>query len=213
MTVTLRHKNLTIEVFDDSSFTNSIDSPTSYDKVYQPDSDKEYCSVSQTAIIVYRDNTKITSAILLAVAGATSVTTDSAIIDNDNLITRCCDIVFSLTLPDLTLNWMTVADCATCFSIHKYQDTFITHGETSISRLDRNGKILWQHGGADIFVTLYEGTPFEMHDTYISMTDFNGSNYKIDYNGKTIDYEKSNYHNEKAVTLYLKSKKPWWKFW
>jgi hypothetical protein len=118
MTVTFRHKDLTIEVFDDSAFTNSPDSPTSYDKVYHPDSDKEYRSVSQTAIIVYRGNTKITSAILLAVAGATSVTTDSAIIDNDNLITRCCNTVFSLTLPDLTLNWMTVADWAICFSIH-----------------------------------------------------------------------------------------------
>ena len=120
MTLTLRHKDWTIEVFDDSAFTNSPDSPTSYAKVYQSDSDEEYLSISQTAIIVYRDNTKITSAILLAVAGATSVTTDSAVIDNDNLITRCCNTVFSLTLPDLTLNWMTVADWATCFSIHKY---------------------------------------------------------------------------------------------
>jgi len=213
MTVTLRHKDLTIEVFDNSAFANSPDSPTSYDKVYQPESDKECRSVSQTAIIVYKDNEKITSAILLAVAGVTSVTTDSAIIDNDNLITICCNTVFSLTLPDLALNWMTVADWATCFSIHKYQDTFITHGETSISRLDRNGEILWQHSGCDIFVTLYEGSPFEMHDTYISLIDFNGSKYKIDYNGNTIAYEEADHHKHKPVTVYLQPEKPWWKFW
>ena len=213
MTITFQHNDLTIEMFDDFTFTNTPDSPTTYDKVYQPDNDKEYHPLSQTAILIYKDNIKIASAILLAVGGATSVSIDSALIDNDNLITRCCNVVFSLRLPDLTVNWMEVVDWATCFSIHKYQDTFITHGETSISRLNRDGKILWQHGGADIFVTLYEGTPFEMHDTYISLTDFNGSKYRIDYNGNSIAYEESDYHKQKPVTVYLKPGKPWWQFW
>ena len=213
MTVTLRHKDLTIEVFDDSAFANSPDSPTSYDKVYQPESAKERRSVSQTAIIVFRDNEKITSAILLAAAGVTSVTTDSAIIDNDNLITICCNTVFSLKLPNLALSWMTVADWATCFSIHKYQDSFIIHSETSISRLDRNGEILWQYSGSDIFVSLNDWIPFEMHDTYISLIDFNGNKYKIDYNGKTISYVKAGHHMHKPMAVYLKQEKPWWKFW
>lgn len=213
MTVTIQHNNFTIEVFDESAFNNTPNSATPYEKIYQTYSDKEYRPTSQTAIIVYKHNIKITSAILLGAAGATSVTTDSVLIDNDNLITRCCNTVCSLTLPDLKLNWMTVTDLATCFSIHKYQDTFITHGETSISRLDRDGKILWQHGGADIFVTLYEGAPFEMHHTYIVMRDFNGNKYKIDYSGNTLTYEESNYHKQKSVPVYLKSEKPWWKFW
>jgi hypothetical protein len=108
---------------------------------------------------------------------------------------------------------MTEADWATCFSVHKYQDTFITHGETSIARIDRNGNKLWCYGGADIFVRLEEGNPFKLHENYIELMDFNGSAYKIDYNGKTINYNESNYHKQEPVTVYLKSQKPWWKFW
>jgi hypothetical protein len=188
MTITLQYKEYRIEMFDDPSFDQTSNNQASYDKVYQPVKEKGYKPVSQHAIIVYHDNIKIESAILLAVAGATSVTSDSVFIDGDYLVTRCCNTVFSLTLPDLTLNWMTEADWATCFSIHKYQDSYITHGETSIARIDRNGNILWSYGGADIFVCLKEGNPFEMHNNYIELTDFNGSKYKIGYNGETISY-------------------------
>jgi hypothetical protein len=213
MTVTLQHKDLTIKVFDDSAFSNNPDSPTKYDKIYQSESEKNYKPVSQTAIVVYKDNVKIASAILLVIAGATSVSKDSVLIDKDNLITRCCNTVFSLTIPDLKLNWQIVTDWATCFSIYKYQDTFITHGETSISRFDRNGKILWQQSGADIFVCIDEGTPFEMFDTHIALTDFNGSKYKIDYDGNTLSYDESDYYKQSSITVYLNTKKRWWKFW
>lgn len=204
MAVTLRYKDLTIEVFDDPAFSPTPDSPTSYDKVYQLDKEKDYKPVSQHAIVVYSDNIKIASAILLAVAGATSVTSDSVLIDDDDLITRCCNTVFSLTLPNLNLNWMIEADWATCFSIHKYQDSYITHGETSIARIDRSGQKLWSYDGADIFVCLEEGNPFKMHDNYIELMDFNGSTYKIDYDGKTINYNESDYY---------KRQKRRWKFW
>lgn len=186
MKITLQHEDFTIEAFDDSSCIAS-DSPASYDKIYRPD--KDYEPVSQHAILVYHDGVKTASAILLAVAGATSVTSDSLLIDGDNLIARCCNTVFCLTLPELNLNWMTEADWATCFSIHKYQDSYITHGETSVARIDRKGNVLWSYGGADIFVCLEEGISFEMYDNHIKLTDFNGSKYEIDYNGETISYK------------------------
>ena len=186
MKFSLHHNGFTIEVMDDPLFTQTLDSPTSYDKIYQPDNNKDYNPVSQCAINVYYDNVKIASAILLVVAGATSVTSDSILIDGDNLITRCCNTVFCLTLPSLNLNWMIETDWTTCFSIHKYQDSYITHGETSVARIDKKGNILWSYSGADIFVCLVEGNPFEMHDNYIELTDFAGSKYKIDYNGQVI---------------------------
>ncbi len=213
MATTLRHKDLTIELFDDSAFTQTLDSPTSYEKVLQADKDKPYSPTSQHAIKIYRDNSLINSAIILASGGGTGIHDDTALIDEDNLIMRCCNKVFSLTLPDLKTNWVTEADWATCFSLHKYQDTFISYGETSIARIDKTGKILWSYGGADIFVCLYEGTPFEMFDTHIALTDFNGSTYKIDYDGKTIDYNKSDYYNKEPITVLMKPQKKWWKFW
>ena len=186
MTTTLSHNDLIIELFDDASFIQTKDSPTKYNKVIQANSDKQYSPMSQHAIKIYQNNNLIDSAIILATGGGTSILSDAALIDDNNLVIRCCNKLFSLTLPDLETNWVTEPDWATCFSIYKYRDTYISHGETSITRIDKTGKILWSFGGADIFVCLHDGNPFEMHDTYIALTDFNGSKYKIDYNGKSL---------------------------
>ncbi len=142
MKITLQHKDLTIELFDDPLINQSSNHSPLYDRTYQADNVKDYGPVSQHAIIIYRGNTKIISANLLAAAGATSITSDSVLIDGDNLITRCCNTVFCLTLPGLDLNWMVEANWATCFSIHQYHDSYITHGEMSVSRIDRNGNLL-----------------------------------------------------------------------
>jgi hypothetical protein len=213
MAVFLHHNELTVEVFDDTAFTQSADSPTYYDKVVRVEKDKPYSPNSKHAIKVYKDNSVTKSAIILASGGGTGVHDGTALIDEGNLIIRCCNKLFSLTLPELETNWATEPDWATCLSVHKYHDTYITHGETSIARIDRTGKVLWKYGGADIFVCLYEGNPFEMHDDFIELTDFNGSKYKIDYNGQTIDYEQSDYYKQEPLPVYLKSQKPWWKFW
>jgi hypothetical protein len=186
MAVFLHYKDVTVEVFDDPSFTRSAERPTSYDKIIQMEKDKQYSPGSQHAIKVIHDDEIMKTAIILASSGGTGVHKDTALIDEGNLIIRCSNHLFSLTLPDLDINWVTEPDWATCFSVHKYQDTYITHGETSIARIDRTGKILWSYDGADIFVCLYEGNPFEMHDDFIALTDFNGGKYRIDYNGQTI---------------------------
>ncbi|WP_276481541.1 hypothetical protein [Paraflavitalea pollutisoli] len=186
MNIPLHYHDLSIEVFDDHLFADKGDQALQYDHVYQPDQHKKFMPVSQQAVVVYRNDVKIASTILLAAAGATSATRDSIVIDEGNLVTRCCNIVFSLALPWLTLNWMTEADCATCFSIHPFQDGYITHGELSIARIDRNGNVCWSFSGADIFVRLEGENPFQLYDDHIALTDFNGRQYKIDYNGETI---------------------------
>ena len=186
MAITLQHNNLTIEIFGDPTFNPATNSPAKYNKVIQAKNDKQYSPASQHAIKIYQNNNLINSAVILAAGGGTSVLSDTALIDDNNLIIRCCNKLFSLTLPGLETNWVTETDWATCFSIHKYQDTYISHGEIDIARIDKAGKILWSFSGADIFVCLYEGNPFEMHDTHIALTDFNGMRYKIDYNGNLI---------------------------
>ncbi len=211
--IVLTYKNYTVHVFDDTAFKNDVDSPTSYDRIYEPESAKQYQPISQHAIEVFQVNKKIASAILLAASGGTSVTSDSVIVDDDNLVTRCCDTLFSIKLPSLDLNWMLEADTATCFSIHRYQDTYITHGEMSIKRIDREGNILWSYGGADIFVCLYEGNAFQMHDDHIALTDFEGSKYKITYDGVTISYDEKVYQPKPVTQISKKPSKPWWKFW
>ncbi len=210
MTLTLHQNGLTIDIFDDHA---SIDGSSSYDKVIQVDKDKVYSPNSQHGINVYKDNTLLACAIILASGGGTTVLSDSALIDDNCLIIRCCNKVFSLSLPYLETNWVTEADWATCFSIHKYLDSYISYGETSIAKIDPSGRIVWSFSGADIFVCIEKGTPFEMHDTYIALTDFNGSRYKIDYDGNSLDFAESGYHKQEAVTVLLNTKKQWWKFW
>lgn len=211
MAVTFQHNDLAIEIFDDTAFIPTVDSPTSYSKVIQ--TDKEYSPTSKHAIKIYRENRLINSAVILAAGGATGVSDDTALVDEDNLIIRCCNKLFSLTLPDLNINWVTEPDQITCFSIHKYQDTYISHGELTIARIDRTGKIIWSFGGVDIFVCLYQGNPFEMSNTYIALTDFNGNTYKIDYDGNLLDYEKSDHYQQESIIILQKFKKKWWKFW
>jgi hypothetical protein len=42
MAVFLHHNEFSVEVFDDATFTRSVESPTSYDIVIQDEKDKAY---------------------------------------------------------------------------------------------------------------------------------------------------------------------------
>jgi len=91
-----------------------------------------------------------------------------------------------LTLPELNLLWQTKVDNATCFQVFKLDNDYLTHGELEISRVDNEGKIKWQFGGADIFVTIEGQDEFEFNSDHIMLTDFCKTKYKIDFNGKLL---------------------------
>ena len=77
-------------------------------------------------------------------------------------------------------------DQGTCFEIYKYQDSYIIHGELEISRLDKDGKILWQRSGADIFTTQDGKDDFRIMKNYILATDWENRKYKFDFNGNIL---------------------------
>ena len=107
--------------------------------------------------------------------------------DDDRLLVASGNIVFCVLLPSLELLWHTQVDMATCFEIAPYQDDYITHGEVEISRLNRQGQILWQFSGKDIFVAPIERTPsFTLTPKGIELVDFNYESYFIDYDGKLL---------------------------
>lgn len=211
MPIVIHDNNVSIEIFDDDSFDPSVEGSV-YDRIIQAEKDKPFTPNAQHALKVYQDGSLMTSAIILASGGATGIGKDAALIDQGNLVVRCCNKLFSLSLPHLEINWMAEPDIATCFSVHLYKDSYITHGELTVSRIDRQGKVLWSFGGADIFVCLYEGNPFEMFDEYIDLTDFNGTRYRIDYEGNLMDTRQPE-NADSVKYISLKSKKPWWKFW
>ncbi len=181
-------KNLifSIQIVDDSSFNLSIDSPSTYDKVIQMDEDQEYSSTSQHAIKVFKDEKLIQSAIILASNGKTGVYNGTALLNNMDLIIRCSNKVFNLALPELTINWFATVDPITCFSVFSYNDSYITHGELSISRISKYGKIMWSFSGEDIFLNLENEYNFQLHENHISIIDFGDRSYNIDYDGNEI---------------------------
>jgi hypothetical protein len=174
-----------IHLYEDQTFTEgSIDNINHYNFVYFEKF--LYRSTSIYGIKVFQDNALIKSAAVGAIGGATSIHETSAIIEDDRLILCCSDTIFCLSIPDLTLLWRTQADTATCFEIYKYQDSYIVHGELEISRLNRDGKILWQQGGADIFTTINGEQDFELTEHFIIAKDFENRVYKFDYDGNDL---------------------------
>jgi len=172
-----------IDIYHDETFRQgSVDNSHKYDYVYFDKSN--YVLPTMFGIKIFKDNQLLKSAIIGSIGGGTTNHKNATIIESDRFLICCSDTIFCLSIPDLTLLWRTQADQATCFEIFKYQDNYIVHGELEISRLDKNGKILWQQSGADIFTTISGGQDFELTDNFIIAKDFEDRVYKFDYNGK-----------------------------
>jgi outer membrane protein assembly factor BamB len=142
---------------------------------------------SPILVRVYKDEDILKAVLIGSCGGGTSVHETSFIVEPDRIVLCCSDSIFCLSIPDLELLWRTPADSATCFEIFKYHDSYIIHGELEITRLDKNGKILWQQSGADIFTSLHsEKGDFLITDDYIMATDWDRRKYKFDFNGNII---------------------------
>jgi outer membrane protein assembly factor BamB len=181
-----QYKNLTIEVIYEPTYKfGSTDNNFNFSKHYFGDGATEYLS-SKHGIKIYQDGQIIESCIIIGSGGATAVHQNSSLLDKDQLIICCSDTIFCLTLPDLELKWKTQTDQATCFQIFKKQDDYIIHGELQVVKLDKDGKIKWEFGGADIFVSIDNEEEFKIENDGILLTDFAKTKYKIDFEGKLI---------------------------
>ena len=171
-----------IELFKDELYSfNSADNVHQYDFIYI--SDEEY-STTQIGIKTYQAGSLLKSALISASGGGTGIHQTSFICEEEILTICCCDSVFCLSLPYLSLLWKTKADLATCFQIFKLGTGYIVHGEVEISRLASDGQIIWQQSGADIFTTFnYVNDSFVISDNYIIATDWGYRKYKFDLDG------------------------------
>ncbi|HEY9004469.1 MAG TPA: hypothetical protein VIM89_24135 [Mucilaginibacter sp.] len=164
----------------------AVDSEEKYDRLYLEEG--EYSFMTMVAIKVSLAGEPLKGALIGATGGGAGVLENSFVTEPDRIVICCSDSVFSLSIPDLSLIWKTKADWATCFEIFKYQSDYIVHGEMDITRLGRDGQIIWQQSGADIFVCLDPNEAgFILTDQYILATDFENRKYKFDYKGNIID--------------------------
>ncbi|TNE79764.1 MAG: hypothetical protein EP332_09960 [Bacteroidetes bacterium] len=161
----------------DSTLTNA-----GYEKIYGDKFTRNYTS-SKHGIKLVRNDQPMGSCLVLGSGGTTGIHSTSAILDNDRLILCCGNAVCCISLPELTLQWRTYADIATCFQLFKLQDDFIVHGELEISRIDKNGCVKWQFSGSDIFVSPNGINEIKIESDHILLTDFSQTTYTIDLDG------------------------------
>ncbi len=171
----LHYKNYHIKFF------NGVDKDN-YDNVYTNQEEEKYRITSQHGIIVCDElGNQISSACVYGVGGGTGIHKNSAVISNDVLLICCGNSIFCLTLPSLKLLWFTIVDSASCFGIYQYQQDFIVHGECEISKINSEGKFLWQLSGPDIFTTpsgKEEG--FTINNDIVFVKCWDGSKFEID---------------------------------
>ena len=174
-----------IKLFIDSTFSDkSVDNLNQYDFVYFEPS--EFVFPTVIGINIFQGELKVKSAVIGSIGGGSGIHETSIIKEDDRILICCSDSVFCLSIPDLKLLWKTQADQATCFEIFKYRTGYIIHGELEISRLENNGKVLWQQVGADIFTTPEGNDDFSITNECIIAKDWERRVYKFDFNGKII---------------------------
>ena len=175
-----------IEFLSDPAFSpDSVDNLYLYNKVYF--NPKEYHFPSIFGIKIIENDKLVESAVLGVRGGATEVHENSYILSKNRLYICCGNFVFCFSIPDLEIIWKVEVDKSTCFRIFSVGDDFIINGEMAISRIDRNGNIIWQRGGRDLFVTNDGTNHFSIKGNIISVKDFENNFYKFDLEGNVID--------------------------
>jgi outer membrane protein assembly factor BamB len=183
MTISLGQYRIDISS-DPAYFKGSADNLTQYDFVYFDHS--KYDLPSVYGIKCFQGDKLLRSAAIGSIGGGTRVHENSVIVEDNRIIICCADTIFCLSIPELSLIWQTKADTATCFEVFKIDNNYIVHGEVEITKLDKNGKIIWQNNGADIFTTVNGKDDFIITDKHIIATDWENRKYKFDFDGNLI---------------------------
>ncbi len=204
-------ENQTIRFYDEADFRfDSADNIKTYNKTFI--SGDKNTLTSQIGIEVFEEDKLISSCLIGSEGGGTGITGNTSLISYDGLVICCSNTVFKLTIPDLNLEWKTISDSATCFGIHYLDKDYVVHGELKITRLDKDGKIVWQQSGRDIWTTAEAYDDFAVYDNYILATDWEYNRYKFDFDGKLLEEYKVEPRKEE-VTVEKQESKKWWKFW
>jgi len=174
-----------VELFKEDYSHHSVDNINHYDFFY---SSENAGYTTQIGIRTFKDDALLKSALISAGGGGTGIHKTSFICEEDRIVLCCSDSVFCLSIPQLNLLWSTKADFATCFQIFSLGTDYIVHGELEITRLGKDGNIIWQRGGADIFTTInFNEDNFSVGNGFILVTDWGNRKYIFDFDGNLIE--------------------------
>ena len=176
-----QYKEYTIEMYIEKMYNpKSADNVTKYDHYYATD-DVERFQLSQHGVRIINSGDEIIIQVCVAASGGGTTIHDTSFVIADDTLSLCCaDTVFSLTLPELILRWKTKADDVTAFEIFRHSDGFIVHGEMEITRLDENGRIVWQFSGPDIFTTPTGRDYFRIDGNRIYAANWDNVTFELD---------------------------------
>ena len=183
----IEYKNFVIEIIDETCYLlNSKNNTYNYNKVYVVGTETEY-STKYGIRIKNSENEIIKDCLLVCNTGAgTSVCKETCVIDAETVFICISNVVVSLSLIELELNWFKEVDFATAFGIYKMNEDFIIHGELYITRINKKGEIIWQQSGSDIFVLPcdFPTENFCIKDNKIFVQSWDERKYRISYNGE-----------------------------
>ena len=171
------YKSSRIRILDEPTYTlGSADNVRNYEYESRLDSG-EYSPSSAHGIALIADDEIVASHLVAASGGATCVHDSSAVVVGDRCILAVGPYFVAFRLPSLEIEWSTEVDWATAFGVHLSTagEYLLSHGETTICRLNFDGQIEWQEGGADIFT---EG--FSVEETCVRAVDFENREYRFD---------------------------------
>jgi hypothetical protein len=107
--------------------------------------------------------------------GVSAVHARSLLLEGDRALVAVGAWLCAVDLPSLKLEWSTEVDWATCFGVYALDGEYLSHGELSIARVGRDGKIRWEASGRDIFT----GKLVISADA-VTISDFYENRYRID---------------------------------
>jgi hypothetical protein len=142
--------------------------------------------VNLIGIKVYNNTAtkELSSCIIGAAGGNTAIQRSSTLISFNGLVFCCGNALIRLNIPNLHLEWKSIIDSSSCLEVEYLQKDYIIHGETQISRVDKNGKIIWQQSGQDIFVIPEGSNNFLVNEKEVVVVDWGHNKYIYDYDGE-----------------------------
>lgn len=169
-------------VNDEQSATGTTNNLNKYDFSYGDDTNY----TTKHGVLLKRYGEVVKSAILFGNKGQTTVHHRSAIVFDDMLIVCVSNSIFCLYLPTLELRWVREIDEVACLQIFKTSESYLIHGEMAITRIEFTGDVIWKFSGEDIFVSKNESSIIKLTARGIEITDWNGKEYLLGYDGTLI---------------------------
>lgn len=93
---------------------------------------------------------------------------------------------FAFDLEEQNIRWNIRSEINDYFEFYDLEEDFLIRGELEIERISKSGVKIWTYGGRDVWVNIEKGNEVKIKENEIELTDFEGSKYYIDFNGKTL---------------------------